>query len=219
MKKNYKISICIVSFLALLGMSASAQVAFRRGSLMVSLSEGSTISNYSTRNINTGERHSICTPGDRDPIIIEYGISNRWGLGISSGNDVYKIKPGAYGFRTSGDVVTSKTSEFTFDGTYHVFVNKRLDLSVYGSIGFFSVNVKGKDGDNAYNYTSNGNIFRVGTRARYYFWKRLGATGMISSYAANSTPKDVRGNTVGNSYSTSMNGFTIEMGLCYRILR
>lgn len=219
MKKNYKTSICIISFLALLGMSASAQMAFRRGSLMVSISEGSTLSNYTTRNITTGETHTRCTPGDRDPFIIEYGITNRWGLGISSGNDVYKINPAAYGFRTSGDVVTSKTNEFTFDGNYHVFVNKHLDLSVYGSIGFFSVNVKGKDNDNAYSYTSNGNIFRVGTRARYYFWKRLGATGMISSYAASSSPKDVRGNTVGNSYSTSMNGFTIEMGLCYRILR
>lgn len=220
MIKNYRLSICIVSFLTLMGVGISARAqAFRRGSLLISISEGSTISNYTTRNTNTAELHTRCIHGDRDPIVIEYGISKRWGLGISSGTDVFKVSPSYYGFRTSGDVITSKTSEFTFDGNFHVFTNKRLDLSVFASLGMFSINVKGTDSDHAYNYVSTGNIARVGTRARYYFWKRLGAIGMISSYAANSSPKGVTGNTVGNSYTTSLNGFTVEMGLCYRILR
>jgi hypothetical protein len=219
MKKNYK-TIGIVSFLLLICISVSAQAqAFRRGSLLVSVSEGSTRSNYTTRNITTSETHTRCTPGVRDPFVIEYGISRRWGLGLTSGNDIFKVRSSPYGLRTSGDLVTSKTNEFTFDANYHVFTNKRLDLSVFLSMGMFSVNMKGTDGDNSYNYTANGNIIRVGTRARYYFWKRLGAIGMISSYAANSSPKNVRGNTFGNNYSTSLNGITVEMGLCYRILK
>jgi hypothetical protein len=60
---------------------------------------------------------------------------------------------------------------------------------------------------------------RYGTRARYYFYKRLGAIGMISSYAANCSPKDIKGNTEVKNYSTSIKGIAIEMGLCFRILR
>jgi hypothetical protein len=60
---------------------------------------------------------------------------------------------------------------------------------------------------------------RTGLQVRYYFLKRLGAFGMISSYYGNSSPKDVKGNTVGANYSTKISGSSIEAGLCYRFIK
>jgi len=190
---------------------------------MISISEGSTFANYATDDVGGTKPvpvHSEFTPGLRDPLVIQYGISNRWSIGLSSGNDVFTVNPSTfYGFSTSDNKVDVKTSELTFDVNYHVLVNKRLDLSVYVSTGMFSIKMKGNDGDNFYNHESNGTIVRYGTRAHYYFFKRLGAVGMISSYLANSSPKDVKGNNIAKSYSTKLNGVAIEAGLCFRILK
>ena len=216
MKKIYQISIGLFSFVILMSFSSMAQtLAFHKGSLLVSLSEGHTAGSYSTTDdSHTTKKH--CN-GDRDPIIIEYGLSNRWSIGLTSGNDIFKVNPSEfYGFHTSTNSVKASTGEVTVDGNYHVFVNKRLDLSVVASLGMFSVTIKGNDKDYFYNYTSTGNIIRVGTRVRYYFAKRFGVFGMISSYSGVCSTKNVKGNTVGNNYSTTITGAAVEMGLCYR---
>lgn len=222
MKKSSTLSIITISLLIVFQFSTNAQ-AFRKGSLLISISEGSTLANYVTSDISGPKPvliHKDCIHGDRDPLIIEYAVSNRWGLGLSSGNDIYKINPSQYyGFSTNDNQIKIKTSEVTFDCSYHVFVNKRLDLSVFASGGIFSVSTKGSDGDISYNYTSNGTIARYGTRVRYYFFKRLGAFGMISSFVSSSSPKDTKTNTVAKTYSTKVNGMTIEGGLCFRILK
>lgn len=221
MKKNYSI-LSVFIFLFFIGnYNASAQ-AFRRGSLLISVSEGSTWANYNTRNI--GQANSVayhkCIDGVRDPLIIEYGITNKWSFGLSTGTDFFYINPSkAYDFRTSTNKVKASTSEFTFDANYHVFVNQRLDLSVFTSLGLFSISMKGQDNDFKYNYTSTGNIIRVGAKARYYFFRRFGAFGMMSSYLGTTNPKNIKGNTVASTYATNLNGFAIEAGLCYRILR
>lgn len=197
--------------------------AFRKGSLTISISEGSTFANYSTDDIGGPKPVPVYhefTPGLRDPLVIQYGVSNRWSIGLSSGNDVFTVNPSKfYGFSTSDNKVDVKTSELTFDVNYHVFVNKRLDLSVFASTGMFSIKMKGNDGDNFYSHESNGTIVRYGTKAHYYFWKRLGAVGMISSYLANSSPKDVKGNNEAKTYATKINGVAIEAGFCYRIFK
>jgi hypothetical protein len=224
MKKIFTSSLSIFTFILLINChySSNAQ-AYRKGSLLVSISEGSTLANYITNDISGPKPsliHRDCIRGDRDPLIIEYAVSNRWGLGLTMGGDVFNVNSSKYyGFSTSDNIVKMKTNEVTFDCSYHVFVNKRLDLSVFASGGMFSVASKGNDGDITYNYTSNGNIVRYGTRVRYYFFKRFGAFGMISSFYANSSPKDVKTNTVANTYSTKINGMAIEGGLCFRILR
>lgn len=207
----------------MIGSAFTAQAqAFRRGSLLVSISEGSTWSNYSTTDLSAPKPkpRTQCIYGVRDPFFIEYGISNRWSLGMSSATDVFHVNPhDFYGTRSDkANTVKSSTSEFTFDGNYHVFVGKRLDLSVFASLGIFSMNIRENQNDVNYTYTSKGNSIRVGTKVRYYFLKRFGAFGMISSYAANTSPKGVKGNTFGNTYSTSLNGFAIEAGFCYRIV-
>ncbi len=217
MKKNY-FFIGLVSFL--FATTITNAQCFRKGTLIVGISEGSTKAFYSTSDISTPKPTPVkkkCMDGVRDPLVIEYGVSNRWSIGLTSGNDIFTVNSNDfYGFSTTSNKVDVKTSELTFDVNYHFYVSKKLDLSVFSGCGAFSVAVKGNDNDNYYNYTANGNIVRVGTRARYYFYKRLGAFGMVSSYNGKSSPKDVRGNTVGNNYSTKINGFAVEMGLCYR---
>ncbi len=223
MIKNYFgiLFICTV-LLSGISLSLNAQ-AYRKGSLLVSVSEGSTFANYTTNDVSGSKPvlvNSRFMCGDRDPLIIEYGLSKRWGIGISTGTDIFRVNPSQfYGFSTSDNTVKVFTSEFTFDVNYHVFVNKRLDLSVFASTGIFGVNYKGSDGDVSYKHNSSGGILRFGTKARYYFWKRLGVFGMISSFTGNASPKNVKGNTVGKAYSTSVNGMAIEAGLCFRILR
>lgn len=222
MKKIFTHSITVIILLIGFNYSANAQ-AFRKGTLTISISEGSTFANYATDDIGGPKPvpvYNEVMPGLRDPLVIQYGVSKRWSIGLSSGNDIFTVNPSKfYGFSTSDNRVDVKTSELTFDVNYHVFVNKRLDLSVFASTGLFSIKMQGNDGDNFYNHESNGTIVRYGTKAHYYFWKRLGAVGMISSYLANSSPKDVKGNNEAKTYSTKINGVAIEAGLCFRILR
>ena len=217
MKKIYTLVL-----LASIQFSANAQ-AYRKGSLSISISEGHTLANYSTNDISSGKDGRVNEDviiGVRDPLVIEYGISNRWSVALSSGNDIFTVNPSKYyGFSTSDNKVDAKTSEFSAECSYHVFVNKRLDLSVFASTGIFSIKMKGNDHDNFYNYSSNGTIVRYGTRVHYYFWNRLGVVGMVSSYMANSSPKDVKDNNVAKKYSTNINGIAIEGGLVFRILK
>jgi hypothetical protein len=229
MKKNYLIAAGFVSFCLLLSFSSSlkAQMAFNKGSLLVSISEGSTMSNYSTTDISNPEhpvlKHRCESDGTRDPITIEYGISQHWSLGFTSGKDIFTIDPSAYyGFkRADNSMIKVSTSDFTFNGAYHFFVNRRLDLSAFGSLGMFGVSFKGKESSDAasYIYSSKGNMVRGGLQVRYYFLRHFGAFGMISSYWGNSSPKDVKGNTVGTNYSTKIGGSAIEAGLCYRFIK
>ncbi len=223
MKKNYFISASIVTLILLFSFQNTKAQCYRKGSLLISITEGSTFANYKTSDISESKPkvvHESFMMGDRDPLILEYAVSNRWGIGFSSGADIFRVNSNSfYGFSIGNQPLKITTSEFTFDVNYHVFVNKKLDLSIFTSAGAFSIAFKGNNNDMSYNHTSTGTLIRYGTRARYYFCKRLGAIGMISSFAANSSPKDVKGNTEAKNYSTSINGMAIEMGLCFRILR
>ncbi len=216
---TFSLSILFIIFTSNLSFAQ----AFKKGTLIISLSEGHTLANYQTNDISSGKEKLVANDviiGVRDPLIIEYGVSNRWSIGLSSGNDIFRINPSKfYGFNTSDNKVKVSTSEFSFECSYHVLVNKKLDLSVFASTGLFSITMKGNDNDLYYNHTSNGTIVRYGTRAHYYFFKRLGAVGMISNYLANSSTKDVKDNNIAQDYSTSINGIAIEAGLCFRLLR
>jgi hypothetical protein len=225
MKKNYSTGLVSLLFIFVFNYSTQAQ-AYRKGSLLISISEGSTWAKYTTNDVPANNEDPStthgggCTGGTRDPLIIEYGLSKRWSIGLTSGADIFKVNSSElYGFGEPDQTVKVTTGEFTIDCGYHVFVNKRLDLSVSTSVGMFSTHFNESSGDVSAKYTANGNILRFGTRARYYFFKRFGAFGMASTYFANSSPKDVKDNTIANTYSTKINGFAIEAGLCFRILR
>ena len=242
MKKKL-LSALLVSVSVLAFNSTMNAQAFHKGSLIVSVSEGSTYGYYKTigtyssagssapgsyRSVqNNGESnpvvvHQEFNEGARDPFILEYGITNRLGIGFTSGNDIFSVSPTKfYGFDNENHQIKAKTSEFTFDSNYHFFVTKRLDLSVCGSFGLFGVDFKGKYNNSSdsqkYNYSAGGGMVRGGVRVHYYFYKRLGAFGMISTYAGSCTPnKNVSTNTVGANTTTKVKGQAIEAGLCFR---
>jgi hypothetical protein len=218
MKKFYAIP-CILFSLAVI--SANAQ-AFRKGSILLSLSEGYTNVNYRTSNNSATDaiKYSRAEDGDRDPITFEYGLTKHWGVGINLGGDVFHVNPTpAYGFTVPDNRVEAITSELTVDAHYHFFVTNKTDLSAFASVGFADVTIDGNSGDYAYRYNAGGGIVRAGAQARYYFFRRLGVLGMASIFSASCSTKDVTDNTVGKGYSTSLKGYAIEFGLCYRVRR
>ncbi|MFI5149292.1 MAG: hypothetical protein ACHQRM_06125 [Bacteroidia bacterium] len=238
MKKSYVLFSALLSGLFLIGVSADMKAqSFRKGSWVINVTEGSTNSMYTT-NYSAGEvtgtsgissrpefsgnSHNggatIHQDGCRDPFIIEYGISNRWGIGLTSGADLFTVDPNAmYGFTTYKNQVKVATNEFTLNGSYHLFVSRHWDLSVMGSVGPGGILIKGTDADRAYQYKAGGGVTRISGVARYYFRKRFGIVGMGSAYKCAFSTKGIADNTVGNGVSTSIHGFALEFGLCYRI--
>ena len=212
----------LVIAIALLAQSASAQ-SFKKGSLLISLSEGATYSTFSTTSDNTGNSDVLHTgniTGVRDPITIEYGLTNHWGLGINMGGDIYHADPSKYyGFQTTTNDIKVITSELTLDANYHFFVTRHFDLAAFASLGFSSVSFNGNDGDHSYQYKSGGLLLRTGTKCRYYITKRFGVLAMASTFATQNATDGVKGNTVGSGYTTTLKGSAIEFGLVYRVLR
>lgn len=208
---------------AVAGNPRADGASFYKGALLLSISEGSTTANYSTSNREASRSHTRYTckmDGVRDPFFIEYGITNKWGIGISSGNDLFTVNSqDYYGFRTSGNkALDVKTSEFTFDLNYHLYSGRHIDWSLYSSVGSFGVSYNALVGENAtnYHYNAKGGIFRMGSRVRYYFGRRFGVLAMLSSYSGYAKPKTASPASEIKSYSTSIRGTAIEFGLCYR---
>jgi len=191
--------------------------AFHKGALLVSISEGQTWANYTTENTTTNYTDGGYNHGGRDPLFLEYGLSKRWGIGLTSGADLYNVDPSRlYGFGTPGSPVKAITSELTVDGHYHFFVTHKTDVSAFAGAGAFSVSMKGNESDYSYKYQSSGNIIRGGVQGRYYFFKRLGFFGSLSAFAAKSSPQGVKGNTIANDYNTNISGGALEFGFCFR---
>jgi hypothetical protein len=216
--KNFTF-ICILA-VNLLSFNSIYSQAFHKGALLVSISEGSTKAKYSTSsNSSPSRQYSSEINGVRDPFFVEFGLCNRIGIGFSSGNDIFKVNSNEfYGFKTAHNLpLEVKTSEFTFDLNYHMFSNQKIDCSVYGSFGSFSVAFKESLGENKINYMAKGSIVRAGTKFRYYFWNRLGALAMLSWYSGNATKPTAQSKMPeGQNYSTSIKGVAMEVGLCFR---
>ena len=205
--------ICVICFLMSMNGNIEAQ-SFGKGSLLMSLSEGSTLANYTTTNTNgkSDVLHNENMGGTRDPLTVEYGLNNRWGIGLTSGTDFYMIDPSAfYGFQTT-DMVKAFMTEFTVDGYYHFLVTRKLDVSAFTSLGLSSVTFKGNSGDQAYRYNAGGLMARTGIKARYYFLCRLGVFGMASVFSDRCAADHVKGNTVGQGYTTTIKGTAMKSG-------
>jgi hypothetical protein len=117
----------IVILIAFHGLSRAQ--SFHKGALMISLSEGSTHTVYTTNNMVTndgGKTDHI--NGDRDPLTVEYGLSNHFGIGLNMGTDIIKVNPETfYGFKVSKNYVNAYMSEITVDGYYHFFNTRHTD--------------------------------------------------------------------------------------------
>lgn len=197
-------------------ISVQAQT-FRKGTILISLSEGGTRAHYATSGGNDGTiAHDGSVGGDRDPLTIEYGISNKWSIGLSSGADILKVNTGTfYQFPIAAIKAKAITSEFTLDGNYHFLVTNQADIAAFASAGQSSIFITGREGDYNYRYQANGGLLRGGVKARYYFSKRFGALAMFSLYYAKYKP-DASSN-IGQGVTTTLAGHAIEFGLTYRI--
>jgi hypothetical protein len=224
MENKYTGKMLLVSGILLLASFQMNAQSFKRGSFVINLSEGSTTAKYSTTSgIHTLESENGSTGeiiGVRDPLTIEYGLSNRWGIGSTWGTDFYYLNPAAfYGFRVSGNKVKVSTDEYTINGSYHFFITKRIDLAAVTSFGTLSVAMKGSDNDFSYQYKASGAILRLGIHARYYVYKRIGVLAMLTTYTSSCNTQGIKGNTVGSGYKTGISGHALEFGLCYRVTR
>lgn len=203
----------------LFSFSAAFAQAFRKGSLLVSISGGDTYANFSTCNRGNGEvkGDNQNMDGIRDPLIIEYGITDQIGIGFSSGVDYYKVDPVAfYGFQSAHEKVRIATKEITGDVNYHFFTSNVIDLSCYGSLGLFNTSFEDKTMGNNKN-KSTGGIARAGTRARVYVYKGLAVMFMFSTFTSSATAKYSTETTAGKAYNTNIKGYATEFGLSYHI--
>jgi hypothetical protein len=239
MVKNYATAKSLLAiFLLFSGFNTVYSQAFQRGSWVINLSEGWTRSFYSTNFVappadatlgSTLRTETPSTPapnpvvfleGTRDPLTIEYGLTNHWGIGSTWGNDLFLVNSSSmYGLKTSNNQVKVSTEEYTVNVNYHFFVTKKMDFALTSSFGTLNVNIKGTDQDKPYQYTSKGAITRIGTTTRYYFFKHVGLLNMASFYASSGSASGGKGNTFGHGVSTKISGFSMEFGLCYRITR
>jgi hypothetical protein len=145
-------------------------------------------------------------------------LTNKSDIGLNSGSDNFTANPNKYyGFKLPGDqTVEVLTSELTFDANYHFYVTKNIDLSVFTFVGLFLLAFEGNASDYLYKHESKGAIIRIGTKGRYYFWKRPRIMGMFSIYSGNASPLGVKTNTVAERISTTITGQALEFGLCFR---
>ena len=209
--------ILIATLLA--AFNANAQ-SFNKGSLVVSISEGTTYTHYqiADNTANTGFTKDFNINGDRDPIIIEYGISKKWGVGILLGGDVFHFNPSSYYNVKSTDNKVI-TSELTVEGNYHFLNTKKWDLAACVGIGVAGVSFNGSmsDATNA-RYSAGGPILRLSEKTRFYLTKRFGLLGILSTYTESCSPCSTSNNNLALHTKTSIAGFAYEFGLCYRIM-
>jgi len=212
-----KLSLFVCALL-LAGTAAHAQ-SFHKGSFLISLSEGGSFAHYSTSGIASDGSTATNMHGDRDPLTIEYGLSNRWGIGLNMGKDVYRPSASMYGLKTTDGRVQALVSEVTIDGNYHYLTTRHTDLSAFVSFGPSSVSFKTQGGDPTYNYVAGGFIVRAGSRAKFYIGRRIGIMAMVSTYSTSCSTKGQKGNTLPGISTTSLSGYAFEFGPCLRFGR
>lgn len=201
---------------------------FKKGAFTISISEGVVMANYTTKNLSSiandinienPSQTTTYLEGIRDPLIFEYGITNRIGLGIAFGGDLWKMDGSYYGINDADQGLNITTYEITFDINYHTLISRRVDWAIHTSVGVLSVGFNEKFNDKEYNYFADGHILRYGTSLRYYIWKRFAVMGMISHYQSKSSPKNNEKNNLKDDYSTNINGWAFEGGFSFRIGR
>ncbi len=214
-------------FLTIIALTGFSQ-AFKQGAFLISASGGSVKAYYNTNNYNPiANDVSITQPqtknsfmeGIRDPLFIEYGITNRIGIGIMAGGDVWKVDAlKFYNINMPNNSVNLKTSELTFDVAYHTYVSNRIDWSVYSSFGYYEASFDDKQNESDYKYRGIGYIYRAGTSVRYYIFKRFAIMGLVSHFNSVGKPmaNDIEHNNLDRPYTTSIKGWAIEWGFSLR---
>tara|TARA_B100000809_G_scaffold243102_1_gene267796 strand:- start:1345 stop:1995 length:651 start_codon:yes stop_codon:yes gene_type:complete len=195
---------------------------FKKGAFTISISEGLAMAHYNTKNlsskpndisIKTTPQTTTYLKGIRDPLIFEYEITNRIGVGIAFGGDLWEMDGSYYGINNADKQLDITTYEVTFDINYHTLISRRVDWAIHASVGALSVGFNEEFNDQEYNYFADGHILRYGTSLRYYIWKRFAVMGMISYYQSKSSPRNNEKNNLKDDYSTNIDGWAFEGGL------
>ncbi len=204
----------LVSALISAGAFANAQ-SFQKGRFFIQISEGGTTTHIAT---DGDSRHHGDEGGDRDPLTIEYGLTDKVGVGLNIGTDLYKVDASKYfGFEPRSKYAQMFFSETTLDFNYHFYNTKKLDLSSFFSVGLAVTTLKGDDfGEGGYQYNAKGNIVRTGAKMKYYFSRRFGIMAMVSGYTAKCSPFAVSGNNVAKNVTTNLTGWAFEFGPCFK---
>ena len=201
--------------------------AYRKHVILVGVTEGSTHATYVTNDGHSGAKTQAIA--NRDPLLIDFGLTNRLSIGLCLGSDIYKSSgsgypiapqpsldrdaissPGSYPFKTT-------MSECLLNVDYHYLVRRKWDLSGFGGVGFSGVTgVGNKEGGQSLNYTSNGSIIRCGSKVRFYFCRHFGLVWMLSAFSSANAENNKLSN-VGLNLSTKVSGYTSEFGINFRI--
>lgn len=227
--------------LASVGTLLCAQVeplAFYKKCLVTSISGGPSSAIYTTRTNDGKTAHSDRLRGGIDPLIMEYGITNRLGLGFSRGGETYDVNINDFYNAKAPEGnknMWTSTKYITMDVSYHPLVRKRIDLSVFGSVGYYTISGSWYNNsyspnynpatskDFSFSYHGKGAVARAGARARIYVTQRLGVMGMV--YAFNGYAKEKpKSNPVSDApnntgYSTMLSGVGAEFGVCFRLFK
>ena len=232
MRKNRILPIAL-ALLMVLGVNAQGPKAFHKYCVVTSLTGGPSRAIYTTR-ANDGKKiHSEVLDGNIDPIITEYGLTNKIGLGFTKGGENFSVNTNKFykqniPTEASEHMMSTTTKYFTFDVSYHFLTTKRLDLSVFGSAGYYKLSgttyntIGGSDQmASLFSYNARGGVLRSGVRARWYYSKRWGVMAMLYGYKGYvkephrpNLISDARSN---GGISTTLTGAGLEIGLCLRL--
>ncbi len=199
--------------------------SFKKGTLLIGISEGSTLARYTTSDVYT---HQIISEqiikGLRDPFQIEYGLSNKWGLAISFGNDIFKINPQTFYRYNYASQMKSKTSESILEVNYHFYNTQKWDIALFAGIGCFKTelfDIYSKYLNDSKVVYDKGRISRTGVKLRYYLLNRLSLLAMLSAFNGYSFSDNTKlsDDIPLQRIQTSVKGVTLEFGLSYRVIK
>ncbi len=236
MKNLTKLSSIALLLTALSSYAQKAEVlpkAFYKGCLVTSITGGPGKALFTTFNNNGDMVHSDMAVAQIDPLIMEYGLTDKIGIGLSRGGENYNIDANKFfnvGVAEGDQTMWTSTKYLTADLSYHPFTTKRIDVSLVASAGFFKVTGDcykfsewSCSSQPLYSYRGKGAVARAGIRARYYFTKRFGLMALAYGFSgiakAKYQPNAITDQKNNTGYYTSISGGGLEFGLCFRIFK
>jgi hypothetical protein len=230
------IALLLLSLGSLAQQTEITPKAFYKRCLVTSVTGGPSKVLFTTRDNDGNLVKSGGEKGQIDPLIMEYGLTDKIGIGFSKGGESYLIDANNYYKADLGEkdkMMWASSKYLTADVSYHPYTTKRFDVSVFASLGYFKMcGDVYKQLDNGsydwcgtpeFSYTGKGAIVRTGVRTRYYFSKRFGVMAMayaFDGYAKQKhKPSPIADQPNNTGFSTMLAGGGMEFGICFRIFK
>jgi hypothetical protein len=240
--KTMKTALIFLAFLIIANGIYAQPLAFYKRALVTSVSRGPSRALYTTKTAEGKTVHSEIIRGNIDPLIMEYGLTDKIGIGFSRGGEIYGVNSREfYKTKAPDDLncyMMASTKYLTVDLSYHFYVSKRIDLSVFGAAGYYSVSGTSSFSSGPelkengtyqasavqyFYYKGSGLVSRGGVRARLYYSKRFGLMAMAYAFDGGVKGKkmnnEISDEVSGSAYSTFLRGAGLEFGLCMRLFK